>query len=166
MNYQEAASYWEKQDERAVRMDRETLLARMEEFILSHNTCALATGCGDFVRCTPIEYNYKNGKFWMFSEGGLKFRALEKNENVCLAIYDSYTGFGKLGAMQISGTAKVIEPWTEKYLELLALKKIPPESLKKLPHTLYLLQITPIRIDFLCSEFKKHGFNSRQSLLF
>ncbi len=27
-------------------------------------------------------------KFWMFSEGGQKFIGLEKNENVCLAIYE------------------------------------------------------------------------------
>jgi hypothetical protein len=166
MNYQEAASYWEEKDKQSARMDRETLLTKMEEFILAHNTCALATGCGDFVRCTPIEYSYYDCKLWMFSEGGLKFQALEQNENVCLAIYDSYTGFGKLGGMQISGTAAIIEPWSEKYLDLLALKKIPAESLKKLPHTLHLIQITPIRIDFLCSEFKRLGFNSRQHLLF
>jgi len=166
MNYQEAASYWEEKDEQAARMDRETLLNRMEEFILAHNTCALATGCGDFVRCTPIEYSYQDRKFWMFSEGGLKFHALEKNANVCLAIFDSYTGFGKLGGMQISGTAKIVEPWSEKYLDLLALKKIPAESLKKLPQTLHLIQVTPVRIDFLCSEFKKLGFDSRQHLLF
>jgi len=62
--------------------------------------------------------------------------------------------------------AAIIEPWSEKYFDLLALKKIPAESLKKLPHTLYLIQVTPIRIDFLCSDFKRLGFNSRQYLLF
>lgn len=44
------------------------------------------------MRCTPIEYSYHDGRFWMFSEGGEKFIGLEKNENVCLAIYDKYDG--------------------------------------------------------------------------
>lgn len=164
MNYKEAACYWEKRDEQTVQMDRAVLLDKIEKFILSHNTCALATGCGNFVRCTPIEYNYKNEKFWMFSEGGLKYHALEKNKNVCLAIYDSYAGFDKLGGMQVTGTAKLIEPWSKEYLDLLKLKKIAAEALKKLPHTMNLIQITPIRIDFLWSGFRKLGFDSRQHI--
>lgn len=164
MDYKKAAYYWDERDNGAARMDPEALLVQVEKFILAHNTCALATGCGDFIRCTPIEYNYKEGKFWLFSEGGLKFLALEGNKNVCLAIYDSYKGFGDLGGMQISGTAEIVEPWTSEYMELLNLKKIPAENLKKLPYELYLIKITPTSIDFLCSEFKKHGYDARQHL--
>ena len=78
----------------AIQMERSSLLKKMEAFILAHNTCVLACGNGDFVRCTPIEYTYKDHTFWMISEGGLKFQALEGNSNVCLAIYDAYEGFG------------------------------------------------------------------------
>lgn len=164
MDYKKAASYWMNKDEKAVRMDKDELFSKIEKFIMAHNTCALAAGCGDFVRCTPIEYNYKDGMFWMFSEGGMKFRALEKNKNVCLAIYDSYTGFSKLSGMQVAGTAELVEPWTGEYMDLLEFKKIPAENLKKLPVTMYLIKVTPTRIDFLCSEFKKLGFDSRQHL--
>jgi nitroimidazol reductase NimA-like FMN-containing flavoprotein (pyridoxamine 5'-phosphate oxidase superfamily) len=164
VDYKEAASYWTEKDEKAVRMDRDALWAEIEKFISAHNTCALATGCGDFVRCTPIEYSYKDKKFWMISEGGLKFRALEHNKNVCLAIYDSYTGFAQLCGMQITGAAEVVEPWTGEYMDLLAFKKISAENLKKLPAALYLVKVTPWRIDFLCSEFKKRGFDPRQHL--
>ncbi|MDF3000412.1 MAG: hypothetical protein K0Q48_531 [Bacillota bacterium] len=166
MDYQKAASYWIEKDAKAVCMDYDLLLDEMEKFILAHNTCALATGCGDFVRCTPIEYNYKGRKFWMFSEGGLKFQALENNKNVCLAIYDSYVGFAQLGGMQVSGIAEIVEPWTDEYLDLLAFRKIPVENMKRLPTTMYLIKITPVRIDFLCSEFKKSGFDVRQHLCF
>lgn len=100
----------------------------------------------------------------MLSEGGLKFRGLEGNKNVCLAIYDGYRGFGQLGGMQISGIAELVEPWTGEYMDLLAFKKIPAENLKKLKTPLYLIKVTPTRIDFLCSEFKKLGFDSRQYL--
>lgn len=166
MDYKKAASYWIKKDAQAARMDQGSLLREIEKFIMAHNTCALATGCGDFIRCTPIEYNYKDGSFWMFSEGGMKFNALEKNRNVCLAIYDGYAGLGQLGGMQVSGTAELIEPWTDGYMDLLKFKKLSAENLKKLPVVMYLIKVTPNRIDFLCSEFKKSGFDSRQHLCF
>ena len=102
----------------------------------------------------------------MFSEGGLKFQALENNKNVCLAIYDHYVGFGQLGGMQISGTAEIVEPWTDEYMDLLAFRKIPVENMKRLPVTMHLIKITPDRIDFLCSEFKKNGVDPRQHLDF
>ncbi len=164
MDYKKAASYWIEKDEKAVPMDRDTLLTWIEKFIMAHNTCALATGCGDFVRCTPIEYNYKDESFWLLSEGGLKFCGLEGNKNVCLAIYDGYTGFDQLGGMQITGTADLVEPWTGEYMDLLEFKKIPAQNLKKLPAMLYLIKVTPTCIDFLCSEFKNLGFDSRQHL--
>ncbi len=166
MDYDKAASYWEEKSASSVKMPRDALRAEMEQFIEEHNTCALATGSGDFVRCTPIEYSYRGGMLWMFSEGGLKFLALKSNKNVCIAIFEPYAGFGKLAGMQISGTARMVEPLSREYLDLLELKKIPVESLAKLPHELNLICITPVRIDFLWSEFKKMGYDSRQSLTF
>lgn len=166
MDYDKAASYWEEKSASSVKMPRDALKAEMDHFIEGHNTCALATGSGDFVRCTPIEYNYMGGAFWMLSEGGLKFRALKTNKNVCLAIFEPYTGFGKLAGMQVSGTARLVQPMTREYLDLLELKKIPVESLVKLPHELNAICVAPVRIDFLWSEFKKKGYDSRQSLTF
>lgn len=165
MDYKKAADYWAEKDQKAVRMDPDALFDRIEKFIKAHNTCALATGWGYFVRCTPIEYNYKDGIFWIFSEGGLKFHGLEKNKNVCLAIYDDYQGFNQLNGMQVTGSAEVVEPWTEEYLELLTFKKISAESLKKLSIDLYLIKIKPSCIDFLSSDFTKLGFDPRQQLV-
>jgi hypothetical protein len=34
--------------------------------------------------------------------------ALEKNRNVCAAVFDKYQGFGKLKGMQITGTAEIV----------------------------------------------------------
>ena len=165
MDYQEAATYWEKEDAHAVRMDREALLRAMERYIDAHNTCALATGFGGFVRCTPIEYRYFEGKFWMLSEGGLKFRSLEHNRRVCLAVYEPY-GQGPLAGMQIVGDAEMIEPWSPEYLRFLKVRGLPEVQLRKLSHPMYLIRVTPSRIDYLSSEFKKHGFSSRQHITF
>lgn len=145
-------------------MDRDALWAEIEKFISAHNTCALATCCHNFVRCSPIEYSYKNEKFWILSEGVLKFRALEHNKNVCLAIYDDYTGFAQLYGMQITATAEIVEPWTGEYMDLLAFKKVLSENLKRLPTTLSLIKVTPSCIDFLCLEFKKRCFDPQQHL--
>ena len=89
---QAAARYWEEKDAAGVKLEHDTLRTMAETYIQSHNTCALATGTGDYVRCTPIEYGWHDSCFWMFSEGGKKFIGLEKNPHVCLAIFDRYEG--------------------------------------------------------------------------
>ena len=52
------------------------------------------------MRCTSIEYSYHDEKLRMFSKGGEKFTGLEKNDNVCLSIYDKYDGFGNCKSIQ------------------------------------------------------------------
>ena len=164
--YQKAAEYWKTKNKTGAAVEKDRLRERMEEYINANNTCALATGAGDFVRCTPIEYAWHDQAFWMFTEGGQKFLALEKNKNVCLAIYDKYSGFGTVKGMQVSGTAEIIEPFSAEYIAAAAFKKIPVEALKKLPEPMHLLKIKPVRIDYLDSELKKQGFSSRQQLVF
>lgn len=164
--YQMAADYWKVRDAAQEPMDRKSLMAAMEEYIGANNTCALATGSGTFVRCTPIEYTYHQGMFWMFSEGGEKFAALEKNKNVCLAIYDKYNGFGNLKGMQVMGTAEIVTPFSDEYVAAADFKGIPVETLKKLPRPMNLIRIKPVSIDFLNSDFKKIGFSSRQKITF
>ena len=116
------------------------------------------------MRCTPIEYSYHDGKFRMFSEGGEKFIGLEKNENVCLAIYDKYDGFGSLKSIQVMGRAELVEPFSDIYNAHAQFKKILPGALKKLAAPMNLICVTPIRIDALFSEFKNNGYSSRQAL--
>ena len=164
--FKEAAEYWQKKDATAKKLSREVLIAVMEEYIQANNTCALATGSGTIVRCTPIEYSYHAGAFWMLSEGGLKFFTLERNQNVCLAIYDPYDGFGKLNGMQVTGMAEIVEPFCNEYLKAVTFKKIPLEALKKLPSPMHLIKITPKHIDFLNSAFGEQGFCARQALNF
>lgn len=164
--YQAASEYWNLKDADKVKMDDSELLAAVEEYINANSTCALATGSGSFVRCTPIDYTYHDGAFWMFSEGGLKFATLEINKNTCLAIFDKFEGFGKLKGMQVLGNAEIIEPFSEEYRKAAEYRKISIDALKKLSHPLYLIRIIPTRIDFLNSDFKKKGCDSRQFIEF
>lgn len=118
------------------------------------------------MRCTPIEYSFHDGKFWMFSEGGEKFIGLEKNENVCLAIYDKYDGFGKLKSVQVMGKAELIEQFSDSYKAHAEYKKIPLAALEKLESPMNLICVTPVKMEVMFSEFKKEGYSSRQALEF
>lgn len=160
--YSKAAKYWTEKEATSKQMDRDALWKAIETYIQANNTCALATGSGEFVRCTPIEYIYYDGAFWMFSEGGLKFQALAHNKQVCLAIFDSYQGFGKLNGMQVSGVAQLIDSDSDEFRKAARHKNIPDAALEKVAHMLHLIKVTPTCIDFLSSSFKKDGFDSRQ----
>lgn len=162
--YVKAAEYWKNKEQE--KMPVETLKQAAETYISENNTCALATGIGDYVRCTPIEYSYHDGKFWMFSEGGEKFIGLEKNKNVCLAIYDKYNGFGSLHSLQVMGKAELIEPFSDVYKAHAEYRKIPISALEKLESPMNLICVTPEKIEVLCSDFKKDGYSSRQTLEF
>ena len=148
--FEQAANYWKEKDADNEKLDEETLKTAVIEYIKENDTCALATGTGNFVRCTPIEYKYNKDAFWMFTEGGEKFIALEQNSNVCIAIFEKYAGFGKLKGMQVTGTATIIEPFADDYMQ----------------HPMNLIKIAPKRIDFLNSEFKQMGCSSRQFIEF
>lgn len=162
--FEKAAQYWNNKEQ--VVAPEEMLKQRVYEYINANNTCALATGTGDYVRCTPIEYSFHDDKFWMFSEGGEKFIGLEKNKNVCLAIYDKYDGFGKLKSLQVMGKAEIIEPFSDIYNAHAEYKKIPIAALKKLESPMNLICVTPIKIEVLFSDLKNDGYSSRQTLKF
>ena len=162
---QAAARYWDEKDADSVRMDPERLREAAEAYIRENNTCALATGTGDYVRCTPIEYSWHDGCFWMFSEGGRKFIGLAANPNVCLAVYDRYQGFGTLRGMQVMGRAELVEPFSEVYMAHAAYRGIAPEFLRKLKSPMHLICVRPTRIDCLFSDFREQGCGPRQTLL-
>lgn len=166
MNYKQAQNYWKAKEANAVKIDTALLLENITAYINANNTCALATGTGDFIRNTPIEYSYHDGCFWMFSEGGEKFIGLEQNPNVCIAIFDTYTGFGSLKGLQVMGTANIVEPFSVEYDAHAAVKKIPLAALQKLNPPMNLIKVKPVSADFLNSDFKQDGYDARQHLTF
>ncbi|WP_034467765.1 pyridoxamine 5'-phosphate oxidase family protein [Butyrivibrio proteoclasticus] len=164
MDYESAAKHWVEKDKESAHMEEAALKERIEGFIAGHNTCALATASADMVRNTPIEYNYVDGEFYFFSEGGLKFKGLKENKNVGLAIFEPYGGFGNLKSLQVEGVASMVEPFSEEYLKVMEFKKIPVEAMKKLPQPMNLIKVVARSYDYLDSELKKEGFSSRQHL--
>ncbi len=164
--YEEAANFWKKKQIKIMPSDQ--LKSVVEEYLANNSVCALATGAGEWIRCTPLEYSYHDGKFWIFTEGGEKFIGLEKNNNVSLAVFDKNSGFGELKSVQVKGEARIIKPMSREYLSHAEYKKIPASSLQRLfdqGHPMHLLCITPIKMDVLMSSFKNAGYDARQTLV-
>lgn len=164
MDYEEAARYWEKRDEHGTKAP--DARERLEAFLAARHVCALATGHGDAVRCTPIEYGWHDGAFWLFSEGGRKFAHLAHNPHVCLAVFDSSSEFGSLHSVQIQGTATIVEPFSAAYLQALAAKHIPEEAARKAGGRLHLIKVVPQEADFLDSSLRADGYSIRQHIVF
>ena len=162
--YEQAVNYWIAKEAEARRMPADELRAEVDAFLSGHDVCALACGNGDFVRCTPLEYAWRDGAVWIFSEGGLKFRALAHNDNVSLSVFEPDCGFGKLQSAQITGKAQVVDPMSEEFAAAAAAKGLPAGALDKLRRMLHLIKIEPSRIDYLCSSLKARGYESRQWL--
>ena len=163
--YRSAASFWDRKDGR--RMPEDELRKKVFEYLSESSVCALATGYGDYVRCTPLEYSFHDGAFWVFTEGGHKFLALEKNDSVSLAVYGNNPSFGGLRSVQVTGKAEIVEPFSERYVSHAEYKKIPLPALRKLydeGHPMHLLCIHPSLMEVLFSSFKKDGYDSRQTL--
>lgn len=160
--YDRAAEHWTSGEAETARMPEDELRTELDGFLAAHNTCALACGAGDFVRCTPLEYAWRDGAFWIFSEGGLKFRALKENKNVSLAVFEPYDGFGTLASAQVTGVAEVVDPESPAFAEAVAAKGLPAAALPKLKGALNLIRIAPSRIDYLSSALKARGYGTRQ----
>ena len=96
-------------------MPTDALKARIDDFLAAHNTLALATGCGNWVRCTPLEYLRVNGALYILTEGGLKFKGIWWNGAISAAVYDSYDGMDSLAGLQMTGKAVYIDPLSDEY---------------------------------------------------
>lgn len=159
MNYEKAETYWRRKPSKPMR--KELLQKTVDDFIAKHNVCALATGYGTYVRVTPLEYTYINHKFYIFSEGGMKFRGLKDNKNVSLTIFEDMEK--GLHSVQIAGVARIVEPWSEEYNTLLEYKHI-TQVMKKMPEAMPLICMEPTEMDILDSDLKKEGYGARQHM--
>ena len=155
-------NFWIEQQKTAVHMEPDKALEHIVGFIKGHNTCAFATATGDWVRCTPIEYTYMDGCFYLYSEGGSKFIGLEKNKNVSLAIFEYYGDMRDSHGLQVMGTAELYPPRCELFKNVLEFKGIPYDVMKAAKVDVCLIKITPHRYEMYDTDFVKEGHDVRQ----
>lgn len=134
----------------------------LEEFLNCHNTCTLSTACDGRVRGTPIEYIYKDGHIYFFSEGGEKFANILLNENVSISIYDDYENMTKLAGVQISGKASIVKYGEKEYCKIAQMKGFKVEQLLQLPIKMNIIKVKLERAEFLYSKFKTMGYDTKQ----
>lgn len=162
--YEQAATYWLRKDEGKKEMEKAALKQWINDFLLSHKVLTLATGESHLLRCTPVEYCWYRDAIWIFSEGGQKFRALQKSKQVAVAVFDTNAVHGKIKSLQIAGTAELIEPFSAEYNEAATFRKVPLKVLQNMPEPMWLIKIIPSEFTCLDAEFKKSGLKSRQIL--
>lgn len=143
-------------------LTRQELFKEINKFIINNNTCALATGRGDYVRNTPIEYTFYKNNFYFISEGGFKFRGILQNSNVSIAIFNKYTSMNELKGMQVTGKSEIIPCWNEEYIQVINYKGLNINTLINLLVDLNLIKVVPQVFEFLNTDFKKKGMDSKQ----
>lgn len=146
-------------------MDRTILKEEIDKFIAGHNTFALSTGIADYERCTPLEYQYINNSFYIITEGGLKFKGILQNENVSVSIYDNYESMANLKGIQIAGHAEILPLFSDEYCRVIENRGIKLNVVKEMSINLYVIKITPKIFEFLNSDFKKRGYDSKQKYI-
>lgn len=145
-------------------MQVEDLKREIDGFINKHNMLALATGSGNEVRCSPVEYIYEDECFFIITEGGLKFRGLTQNNKVSFSIYDAYEGMDKLGGLQVTAKAQIVPMFSVEYIKIMGVRGIKIETLQKLPIDLYMVKLQPLKYEFLYSPLAKSGYEAKQCL--
>ena len=166
IDYDYFSNYWLNQQKSAKHMPKDDVLTHIKNFINNHNCFAFASGCDNFVRCTPIEYTYMNDKFYFFSEGGQKFKALKENKNVSMAIYEYHGDLNDSHGLQITGEASVYSSDEDLFKEVLDYMHIPFDAIKALNVPTVLIEVCVKEYEMYDTDFVKNGYDVRQIITF
>lgn len=145
-------------------MPTDALKARIDAFLTAHNTLALATGCGNWVRCTPLEYLRVNGALYILTEGGLKFKGIWWNGAISAAVYDSYNSMDSLTGLQMTGKAVYIDPLSDEYRSVIEARGVQLQQLQQMPAMLHAVRLDITRYELLDGALRSEGYAARQVL--
>lgn len=145
-------------------MPTDALRSRIDDFLAAHNTLALATGCGNWVRCTPLEYLRVNGALYILTEGGLKFKGIWWNGAISAAVYDSYDGMDSLAGLQMTGKAVYIDPLSDEYRSVIEARGVQLQQLQQMPAMLHAVRLDITRYELLDGALRSEGYAARQVL--
>lgn len=144
-------------------LPRQELKARIDEFVLRHDACALACASEGFVRNTALDFRYVDGIFYIVSEGGQKFHAILRNPQVSLLVYDSPKQGGNVTSVQVTGRAYRVPMWSEEYVQILEKTWGNVEIRRNSLVRLNVLKIIPDRMEYFSYTLKPCGVDLKQS---
>lgn len=136
--------------------------AEIDRFLLSHNTCCLATTGVAGARATPIEYVYAGDCLYFLSEGGAKFANLLQNQRVSVCVFDPYHTMADVAGLQLSGTARLVPLQDRAADHVLQAQHLTREKLANLPFDLNIIEMRLEHAELLLSALSKRGVDSRQ----
>lgn len=146
-------------------MEEKQIAAAVDAFLSGHTTLALATAARDFIRNTPLEYVCHKDLLYIMTEGGNKFRGILENGRFCAAVFDPFKSMGTTKGLQITGEADLVPVGSAEYEEVMGVKGITKEHLDKLPITMFMIRLTPMKYEMLDTAFAKEGYDVHQTLL-
>ena len=165
IDFKHFQNFWVEQQKTAVHMEEDKTLEHISGFIKRHNTCGFATGYGDYIRCTPIEYTFMDDSFWFVSEGGNKFIGLEKNNKVSIAIFEYYGDQKDSHGLQVTGRAEFFSNTSDEFKKLLAFKGIEYDVVKAAAVEVVVVHVIPEVYEMYDTDFVKQGFDVRQTVI-
>lgn len=142
------------------------LLAQIEEVIASERYCTLCTGFADEVRGSVISQVYRDGAFYFFCEGSLKYATLLRNDNVCVTIIKEHRGQPHPAALQLFGKARIIYPDSDEYREFTETRGSNYDRIIKGRILLNGIKMEIERATMYWSHWRHLGYHPRQSYVF
>ncbi len=145
-------------------LDETELSARIDSFVAAHNTLAMATSTEGYVRCTPMNYLYLDGVFYLITEGGNKFRGILESGRCSAAIFNPSSDNEPNCGVQIHAEAKILPADSSEYMAIMNMKGYTEEQLNALPVSLFLIKLIPLRYDYYNASLEQDGFDAHQIL--
>ena len=105
-----------------------------------------------------------NGKLYILTEGGLKFKGIWWNGAISAAVYDSYAGMDSLAGLQMTGTAVYIDPLSDEYRSVIEARGVQLQQLQQMPAMLHAVRLDITRCELLDGALRKDGYAARQVL--
>ncbi|KRQ87509.1 Pyridoxamine 5'-phosphate oxidase [Caloramator mitchellensis] len=141
-------------------LSREELQNSVKNFLKEHIQGSLATVLDGVPRSSPVLYFFSDDfNIYIVSAGGEKFKAIEKNNNVCLLVNTEYLDFRRIKGVQIFGKAQIGEVNSNLYEEG---KRVIENNNFKLRGDEKIIKIVPDEIIYLDST--KTGDRTKQIL--
>jgi len=141
-------------------LSKEDLKNSITNFLKEHIQGSLATVIDNVPRSSPVLYFLSDDfNIYIVSAGGEKFRAIEKNNNVCLLVNTEYLDYRRIKGVQIFGSAQIGDINSNLYNEG---KKIIENNNFKLHGDEKIIKIIPNEIIYLDST--KTGERTKQIL--